>query len=662
MPFFIPLLGLIIGILIGESISIPSWGIIPILIACSINLYLIKKASTPLKALKYNKGHWVWIFLIFTGIGIFDIALQKPIQPSENKLRNFILVEGEVIDSKSFANSDRFVVRVTRTIDSLYKVKNINNFKIILSSDGLSAEPGDLITFPAKFTKIIDNPNLRPSGYAERMSKIGIYYQIKAKEGEIKIKGYNNSLSNSAVAWRNKLIAKIEKSTLSRPACNFIVALLFGDRSFLSEAVKDTFSNAGVAHVLALSGMHVAIIMGIFLILLLPLKLIGLHRSRYIIALIMVWAYAFFTGMAPSTVRACIMTSFVVIAMSIQRRNNAENSLLASAFIILLFTPQALFDIGMQLSFLCVGSILLFAGPMNPVNQHSHPLLHTSIAAILVSLVSTITTWVVVSFYFNKIPLLFLPVNLCMLPLLPAFIWIAVAYIILLLCGIDISALSVILNKGYDLFEWLANRLSAFGESTVSLNIQFPVLVLWLLGILIIAYAIKKNINKKKVVIIGGVCMMVIAVICIPILNKKDMDGIIFQQNYSEIALALYSGNIPLESKMPRNSVSRIYHKGCEILSLDCAINADSLTSRLTSSHRSRKRYLIIGSGFRETPLKDIPEIKNFDKIILHSSLRRKMENQIRKEASEIGLRTLHSLREDGPLEELLPDSLPIIK
>ncbi len=662
MPFFIPLLALIIGILIGDTISIPSWGIIPILIACAINLYLIKKASTPLKAIKYNKGHKVWIFLLFTGVGIFDIALQKPIQPSENELRQFIIAEGEVIDAKSFANSDRFIIKVTRAIDSLYKVRNLNNFNIILTTDGLSAEPGDLITFPARFSKIIDNPNLRPSGYARRMNKVGINYHIKAKEGEIKIKGFNNTLSNSAVGWRNKLIAKIEKSTLSRSTCNFIVALLFGDRSFLSESVKDTFSNAGVAHVLALSGMHVAIIMGIFLILLLPLKLIGLHKSRYLLALIMVWIYAFFTGMAPSTVRACIMTSFVVVAMAIQRRNNAENSLLASAFIILLFTPQAIFDIGMQLSFLCVGSILLFAGPMNPINQQSHPLLHSTIAAILVSLVSTITTWVVVSFYFNKIPLLFLPVNLCMLPLLPVYIWLATVFIILLFLGIDVSLLSMILNRGYDLFEWLADNLSAFGESTVSLNVHFPVLILWLLGVLIIAYALKKNIDKRKVVIIGGVGMMIIALVFIPILNKKELDGIIFQQNSSEIALALYSGDIPLESRMPRNSISRIYHKGCEILSLDCAVNADSLLSTLSTSRRSRKRYLIIGSGFRETSLKDIPEIKNFDKIILHSSLRRKMENQIRKEALEIGLQTLHSLREEGPLEELLPDSLPIIK
>lgn len=662
MPFFIPLLALSIGILIGQSISLPTWGIIPILIACAFYLYLLRKASTPLNALKFNKGHWVWIFLLFTGIGIFDISLQKPLQPSQSDLTRYILAEGEIIEAKTFANGDQFVIQVTRAIDSLYKVRELHNFKIILFSEGFSAEPGDLITFPARFAEITDNPNLRPSGYANRMSKIGIKYRVTVKEGETKIKGFNNSLTNSAVVWRNKLISKIEKSSLYRPTCNFIIALLFGDRSFLSESVKDTFSNAGVAHVLALSGMHVAIIMGIFLILLFPLKLIGLHRIRYIIALILVWAYAFFTGMAPSTVRACIMTSFVVVAICIQRRNNAENSLLAAAFIILLVSPHAIFDIGMQLSFLCVGSILVFAGPMNPINQHSHPLLHSLVAAILVSLVATITTWVVVSFYFSKIPLLFLPVNLCMLPILPIYIWIAVGYILFSFSGIDISIMAIILNKGYELFEWLASRLSAFGESTVSLTVQFPVLILWLLGVLIIAFAIKRNSDKRKVIISGGLSMMILALICIPLFNNENQDGIIFQKNYTEIALALYSGDTPEVSKLPRNSISRIYHKGCEILSLDCSINPDSLATKLATSRRSRKRYLIIGSGFRETSLKDIPDIKNFDKIILHSSLKKKMETKIRQEALEIGLQTLHSLRDEGPLEELLPDSLPIIK
>ncbi len=155
---------------------------------------------------------------------------------------------------------------------------------------------------------------------------------------------------------------------------------------------------------------------------------------------------------------------------------------------------------------------------------------------------------------------------------------------------------------------------------------------------------------------------MIIAIVSIPFLNDKPQDGIIFQKTASDISLALYDGANPQISTMPRNAVSRIIHKGCEVLAIDCNENLDSLATLLVTSRKQRKRYLILGSGFNKKALKEIPGLEGFDKIILHSSLRRKMENQIRKEALEIGLQTLHSLREEGPLEELLPDSLPIIK
>lgn len=662
MPFLIPLLALIIGIFIGDSIQLPSWGLIPILVACASYLLILKKTSTPLLALKRNKSHMVWVFLIFAGIGILDMAFHKPSVAPNQLPKGFILAEGEIVEAKSFASGDRFVVDVTRMVDSLSQVRNFHNLKILLSTDGFSAGPGDIITFIPRFSPISDNPNLRPTGFTERMHRVGIYFSSYAKESEINLKGFNQTLANSAVVWRNRLIVKIEKSSLSRPACNFIVALLLGDRSFLSEEVRDTFSNAGVAHVLALSGMHVGIIMGILLALLFPLKIWGLHRLRYILALLLVWGYAFFTGMSPSTVRACIMTTFVVAALLMQRRNSPENALLAATFIILLFSPQSLFDIGLQLSVLCVGSLLLFAGPLNPINRHSHPALHSIVAAALVSLVATVTTWVVVSYYFNSVPLLFLPVNLCLLPFLPLYICLSTVFIVLLVLGIDSSILSRLLSSGYEVFDWIATHLSAYGNAAISIDVQMPVVILWLLGILIIAYALKRRTDKSKIIIAGGLGLMIVSIISIPFLNEKPQDGIIFQKTSSDISLALYDGARPQVSTMPRNAVSRIVHKGCEVLSVDCSENLDSLATMLLTSRKQRRRYLILGSGFKGKALKEIPGLEGFDKIILHPSMKRKMETQLRQEAVEIGLNVLYSLREDGPLEELLPDSLPIIR
>ena len=506
-----------------------------------------------------------------------------------------------------------------------------------------------MIVFPAKFEKIADNPNYRPSGYADRMKRSGILYRATASAERIRLKSFNAGLKSSSSSWRDKIVSKIEKSSLSRPTSEFLVALLLGDRSLVRPDVSNSFSNAGVAHVLALSGMHVAIIMGIILFLLFPLKLIGLHMARYWIALVLVWLYAFFSGLAPSTVRACIMTTFVIMALTLQRRNAAGNALLASAFVILLFDPYALFDVGMQLSFVCVAGILAFAGPLNTVGQHAHPWLHSMVSAVLVSLVATLCTWVLVSDYFSKVPLLFLPANLVILPLLPIFVSAGILYLAFLLMGVDIHPLASLLDLGYDLFLKLTEHLSLFGDAVINYQVQLPVVVLWILGILMIGYAIRKR--QTILAYAFGGFMLAGALFLVPVLSHNVPDGVIFQQKYYDISVALYDSDKESTAVLPRNSVSRIVHKGAEIISVDCASGLDSLATFVSRAKKEKRRYMIIGSGFKGKSLRDLPGLKDCDRVILHSSMKNKLEQEYLKEASELGLDKIYSIRSNGPLQ-----------
>ncbi|MDE6143139.1 MAG: hypothetical protein K2F94_03575, partial [Muribaculaceae bacterium] len=173
---------------------------------------------------------------------------------------------------------------------------------------------------------------------------------------------------------------------------------------------------------------------------------------------------------------------------------------------------------------------------------------------------------------------------------------------------------------------------------------------MWIIGVLVIGYAIKKS--HKGIAIITGCLIMAGSIALIPVLSPKAYDGLIFQRNISEISLALYDSDNERVECLPRNAVSRIFHKGAEIMSIDCNANLDSI-ARLNRyiDKKSRNRYLILGSGAKGIHLKDIPGYENFDKIIIHSSMRKKIEADLLNEALEIGLDKIHSLREDGPLE-----------
>ena len=99
-------------------------------------------------------------------------------------------------------------------------------------------------------------------------------------------------------------------------------------------------------------------------------------------------------------------------------------------------------------------------------------------------------------------------------------------------------------------------------------------------------------------------------------------------------------------------------HKGCEILAVDCDVDVDSILSSISIARRDsnlnnkcNKRYLILGSGVKKLKLEQIPCIDEFDKVFIHASNRKKRESAIIKEAMQLGLKQIYSLKNDGPYE-----------
>ena len=652
MTFLLPLIGLIVGIVAGEYADGPLWSALPVLGALLVYLIILRKSYIPIKAIRLNNKHSIWIIMLFAGIGMLTAWFHKPMSIEEKSLGNYIAAYGEAVDVKTIASGDLLTLNVTQLYDRHGRSSDCRNLKILVKTDGFSASKGDLLFLPCSLEPVKDNENYRSNGYADRMRKIGILHTTYAVADDIKTKGHSDSFIYRSSEWRDKIEIALEKSSLDRETCEFIISILLGDRSFLDNEVKTTFNNAGVAHVLALSGMHVAIIMGIILFLLYPLKAVRLHSTRYWLSVALIWAFAYFTGFAASTVRACIMTTFLILAMSLQRRRASANALLASAFVILLIQPSAIYDVGMQLSFLCVACILAFAGPLNTVNQHIHPRLHSLNASILVSLVATLGTWVVVSYYFKRIPLLFLPVNLLMLPLLPIYLSAALIYTVLCLYGIDLSFLAYALDIGYGLFLSIAEKLSAFGSATIEFQATLPMVVLWMLGVLMIGYAIHRN--HKIAASVVGVSLFAGSIAAIPFMASAQPDSMIFQKKYSDISMALYDADKENILSFPRNAVSKINFKGNDIFTVDCINQLDTLATMMMRD-KSRKKYLILGSGFRGKKLSDIPGLDSFEKIILHPSIRKAKEKELLKEALDSAFNEaaskIHSLRNDGPLE-----------
>ena len=143
------------------------------------------------------------------------------------------------------------------------------------------------------------------------------------------------------------------------------IALILGDKSMLDSEIRNAFTATGAMHALAVSGLHVGIILPIFLGF---FKIFGkfIKRKQAVIIVVgILWIYALLTGFSPSVIRAVFMFSVLALAQVTGRNYNPVNTLFFTAFILLLFQPLYLFDIGFQLSYIAMLGIFTFNKKVN---------------------------------------------------------------------------------------------------------------------------------------------------------------------------------------------------------------------------------------------------------------------------------------------------------
>jgi len=312
----------------------------------------------------------------------------------------------------------RFPVRIQQAIDSSKILKAEGKVMLTILRDSLTEEKyayGDQIVFVNKLADVNPSYNPKEFDYRYYLANKGIKQQSLLTGTELKVlnRGKGNNLIAYSLELRTNLIAKFRKYIQDDEAFNVAVALIFGYRSQIDQNTISVFTNTGTIHVLSVSGFHVSLVFA-----LLNLLLFWMDRFRYgkfiksILILLFIWSYVILTGMSPPILRAGIMISFFVFSKVINRKQIPLNTLAASAFFILLFSPNYLFDVGFQLSYMAIlGIILLYPILKNyyitPNKWCNYVLEYTyvSIAAQLFTLPLTL-------YYFGQFPNYFLMANL----------------------------------------------------------------------------------------------------------------------------------------------------------------------------------------------------------------------------------------------------------
>lgn len=246
-------------------------------------------------------------------------------------------------------------------------------------------------------------------------------------------------------------------------------ALTVGQKNDLDTEVKKSFSTSGTMHVLAVSGLHVGIFYGLFLLFFKSLLNTRWRALIIIFIISQLWLYALVTGLSPSVIRAVTMFSILIMGKLIKRKSNPYNLIFASAFMILLISPGMLFNVGFQLSYAAVLSIIFFTPRIDQFKPQWMP---GKVWALLsVSLAAQIGTLPLTLFYFGKFPTYFLISNLLVIP--AVFLILNVGFIFLAL-GFA-TELQTIVAKGLNGFIKMmltsVNFLNKFPMSTIEVQV-----------------------------------------------------------------------------------------------------------------------------------------------------------------------------------------------
>lgn len=224
-------------------------------------------------------------------------------------------------------------------------------------------------------------------------------------------------------------------------------ALLLGDKQLIDKDLLLSFAGAGALHVLAVSGLHVGIVMLILSFILSPIKSIKSGKLIFLILAISgVWFYAIITGMSPSVLRAAVMFSFILIGNELQRETSIYQSLMVSALILILVDPHIIFKVGFLLSYFAVIGIVYFYPKIYHLLYFKHKIFNWAWSVMAVSIAAQIATFPLSIYCFQQFPNLFIVSNLIVIPL----------SFVLLVIGIGYLALSTVPVIS-DIFQFLLN-------------------------------------------------------------------------------------------------------------------------------------------------------------------------------------------------------------
>lgn len=383
----------------------------------TFNIFVLMSALVLLLLIYFTsiimgKSNEIVLFLLFLFLGIVLGTVQLHDSILKNKVGKNLIFEGIVHDiSYKDESQGKYVVVVKKFKDGekIVSLKEKIMLRVIGNKD---LKLGDEVVFQGTLREPTRNTNPMLYNYRLNLLSNRIYTTISIKEYDIlEVDRGNKSLKYILKDSFKEKVNSVFDKYLDKTNSSLIKGMILGEYSYLDDDDITKYRELGLAHILAVSGLHIAIIAG-FIVLM--LSYLGVKRKiSILITIIAIWFYGFLLGFPPSILRANIMFSLSSLAFLLKEPYDPLNNLCFSLFVMLIVNPYWIFNLGFQLSFIATYSLIYFTPKIKEFfylynNKISYAL--WGILAVYIGLLP------VQAYYFNRISVIGIVSNLILAP------------------------------------------------------------------------------------------------------------------------------------------------------------------------------------------------------------------------------------------------------
>ena len=512
-PFIRLLIPLIAGIVLQWYIQFP----LPVIILCSVcftTAFLLFRFLPLALKFKMQALQGSILSLMLASFGLF-VTWQKDIRHDANWFGNYynngdyliVRIDEPPVEKAKSDKADGYVEALVHN-DSAIACKG----KLLLYLSKDSSTPalhyGDLVLIHKNLQAIKNSCNPGAFDYQQYAAFQQIFYTVFLNKNDWVLLNEKdiNLFKQFFLSSRQNILSILRRNIYGdKNEAGIAEALLVGYTNDIDKDLIQSYNNMGVSHIIAISGMSLGLIYLMLLWVFNKISFIKKSRLLKMIAVLScIWAFALLTGESASVMRSAIVLTSLVIGNGFNKKASAYNSLAASAFMLLCYNPYFLWDVGFQISYLAVISILVFRKPIYDCMYIKNKNLNKVWDLISVTLSVQVLTFPVCIYYFHQFPVLFLITNIIAIPLSIIILFTEIFLLTLHAipyAGIYLGKIILVLIELMNKFILWINSLPFAQVENVSISI-FSTWLLYAIVIGFSAWLINKNKRALKIALL----------------------------------------------------------------------------------------------------------------------------------------------------------------